>query len=227
MLNSLKFIGKLAFCITAVLLAAVIIFEAQAQTSETSLEGFRELKVAPGLAVGNDVIDVLMPFLRGHPESEEGKPGLEMKLRKADYGFQVDIIQTGFLDDSISGHHFRGGVIRTSNGQWELLNMHLRPICARGQNVDGYCKTTAKPAPPAMFIMPGANSAGALHCVNVAAEDVLNVREGPGSRFATVGALAHDNCNVAVSNTCEGQWCKVRSGDLSGWAHTGYLYAAN
>ncbi|WP_153770679.1 hypothetical protein [Labrenzia sp. CE80] len=227
MLKSLSFIGKLAICVTAIFLAAVTTYEAQAQTSETSLDGFRELKVAPGLAVGDDIIDVLMPFLRGHPESEEGNPGFEMKLRKADYGFQVDIIQTGFLDDSVSGHHFRGGVIRTSKGQWELLNMHLKPICARGQNVDGYCKTETNPGPPAMFIMPGANSSGTLHCVNVAADDVLNVRDGPGSRFATVGALASGNCHVAVSNACEGKWCKVRSGDVSGWAHTGYLYAAN
>ncbi|WP_417670953.1 SH3 domain-containing protein [Roseibium sp.] len=220
-------VGKMVFGAGALLLVAVAGTSAIAQEADSSLEGFRELRVAPGLAVADDFIDVVLPFLRGHPESEEGNAGLEMKVHKADYGFQVDIIQTGFLDDSVSGHHYRGSVIRTGNGQWELLTMHIKPICARGQNVDGYCKEGVQKAPPAMFIMPEANSGTPLHCVNVAADDVLNVRKGPSSRFAVVGALAPGNCSVAVSETCEGSWCRISSGNVSGWVHTGYLYAAN
>ncbi|MHA7777363.1 SH3 domain-containing protein [Roseibium sp. M-1] len=196
----------------------------QAQPASDT-DGFREIRVAPGLATGADFIDVLTPFFKGHPESEEGNAALDLRVRKAGSGFRVDIVLTGYLDDSLVGEHFRGTVIRTDRGNWELLTMGVKPICARGTNIDGVC-TTERDA-PAMFLTPGAAPNGVSMCVTIAPGDVLNVRQGPGARFAATGALAAGSCDVEVSTVCEGSWCEIRSGAISGWVNTRYLEPAN
>ncbi|TYC64781.1 SH3 domain-containing protein [Stappia sp. BW2] len=188
-------------------------------------DGFREIRVAPGTAVAANFMDVLMPFLQGHPESDEGNAALDLKVRKAGSGYSVDIVMTGYLDDSLSGEHYRGTVIRTASGQWELLEMKVSPLCARGENVGGVC--TASAAPPAMFLSSGDAPDNRLMCVSIARDDVLNVRKGPGTRHAVTGALAAGTCNVELSESCEGSWCEIRSDTISGWVNTRYLEPAN
>lgn len=102
-------------------------------------EGFREIRVAPGLATSGQFIDVLMPFLQGHPDSLEGKQAMELKIWRHGAGYRVDLVKTGYLDDSVYGEHYRGSVIRTSNGGWELLTLAVRDLCARGESADGIC----------------------------------------------------------------------------------------
>ena len=187
--------------------------------------GFREIRIAPGTAVAADFMDVLMPFLQGHPESDEGNAALDLKVRKADSGYSVDIVMTGYLDDSLSGEHYRGTVVHTATGEWELLEMKVKPLCARGENIGGIC--TASAAPPAMFQAAGDGGARQLMCVGIAQDDVLNVRQGPGTRHAVTGALAAGTCNVELSESCEGSWCEIRSGAVSGWVNTRYLEPAN
>jgi uncharacterized protein YgiM (DUF1202 family) len=185
---------------------------------------FREIRVAPGYAKADDFIDVLIPFLKGHPENEEGSAGMDLSIHKEDAGYRFEIVLTGYLDDSLAGEHYIGHVIRTSEGQWELLSMFVKPICARGQNVNGVC--TSAP-PPAMFLTPGTPPAETAVCVNVAADEMLNVRSGPGTRHQIVGSLEPDNCAVELSDTCEGNWCQIRSGPISGWVNTRYLALEN
>jgi hypothetical protein len=196
----------------------------QAQIA-TDADGFRDIRVAPGLVNSGEFIDVLLPFLQGHPENDEGNATIDLKMRKEDGVYGVDIIKTGYLDDSLAGEHFRGSVIRTREGEWELLTMSVKPLCARGRNIDGICSDT--PAPPVMFQTPGAAPSGPSMCVDIAAGDVLNVRQGPGTRFPATGTLAAGTCGVEVSNVCEGNWCEIRSGAISGWMNTRYLEPYN
>ncbi|GAB2183811.1 SH3 domain-containing protein [Roseibium sp. LAB1] len=214
------------FRFSAVSLAAIpVLGLLVAGVAQAQDDGFREIRVAPGTAVAVDFMDVLMPFLQGHPESEEGNAALDLKVRKADSGYSVDIVMTGYLDDSLAGEHYRGTVIRRVSGEWELLEMKVRPLCARGENVGGIC--TASAAPPAMFLSSGGALDNQLMCVSIAQDDVLNVRQGPGTRHPVTGALAAGTCNVELSNGCEGSWCEIRSGSISGWVNTRYLEPAN
>ncbi len=192
---------------------------AQAQGAED--EGpFRQIRIAPGIATSDNFIEVLLPFLNNHPESDEGNGGMDLNVQKENGGYRVNMTLTGYLDDSLYGQQYRGYVVRTSTGQWELLEMQVRPLCARGRNVNGIC--TSAP-PPAMFQTPGAADQAGAMCVNVAADDALNVRSGPGTRFQAVGALGPSTCNVILSQTCEGNWCEIQSGPISGWVNTRYL----
>lgn len=186
-------------------------------------DGFRDIRVAPGYATADDFIDVILPFIKNHPESEEGNAGLSLDIQKNGAGYSVDILLTGYLDDAVSGEHYRGHVIRTSSGQWELLSMAVKPICARGVNVDGVCTS----APPAMFLSADTLETVRSMCVNVAAEDVLNVRSGPDTRFPVAGTLPAQTCDVELTETCEGNWCRVTSQEVSGWVNTRYLIPSN
>lgn len=107
--------------------------------AQDSEDGFRDIKVAPGVSQADQLIDTIMPFLTGHPESLEGNAGLKLDIQKDDEGFRVDIIKTGYLDDSLSGEHFRGIIIQNAEGRWELLSMQVKSLCARGESTDGKC----------------------------------------------------------------------------------------
>ena len=79
------------------------------------------------------------------------------------------------------------------------------------------CVSAASVAPaqpfPALYDVSG-----------VAADDVLNVRAGPGVGFAVVGALDHDATRVEVL-AIDGNWAQVNAGETAGWASTRYLVA--
>lgn len=61
--------------------------------------------------------------------------------------------------------------------------------------------------------------------VNVAADDVLNVRQGPGARYAIVAALPPDSRGVRLvgSVQCVGVWCEIQHRVGTGWVNTLYL----
>ncbi len=131
-LASLAALAALVSCVTA---------SAGGGSPETPgfYEGFREIRVAPGLSKSTDFIDALLPFLRGHPESLEGNPKLELKVWPQGSGFRVDLLKTGYADDSVYGNRYRGEVILTSSGEWELLTPTVRDLCMRGESPDGGC----------------------------------------------------------------------------------------
>jgi len=112
---------------------------AQADGKATSLEGFKEIKVAPGVAEAAHLIDTVRPFLLNHPESLEGRSSVDMTVRKEGNGFVVNIIKSGYLDDSVQGEHFRGFVVRTSKGTWQLISMAVKYICYRKKSANGQC----------------------------------------------------------------------------------------
>lgn len=60
--------------------------------------------------------------------------------------------------------------------------------------------------------------------VDVAADDVLNVRAGPSSEDEIVGSLAHDSSGVVVTRTWDAPWWGVLLDDgTEGWVHSRYL----
>ncbi|MBD1545410.1 hypothetical protein [Roseibium aggregatum] len=123
---------------TAARQAAITAGPATARESDF-YDGFREIRVAPGLATSGQFIDVLMPFLQGHPDSLEGRQAMELKIWRYGAGYRVDLVRTGYPDDSVSGEHYRGSVIRTSKGDWELLTLAVKTLCARGETAKGAC----------------------------------------------------------------------------------------
>ncbi|MEM8700389.1 MAG: SH3 domain-containing protein [Pseudomonadota bacterium] len=206
------------------LIALLFAIQLAQETRADESGGFRDIRVAPGVAVADDMIDVLLPFVRGHPERDEGNGGMQLGIRKQEGGYLVNIVLTGYLDDSLYGEHYRGFIIPRADDRWELAAMSVKPLCARGQNVDGYCGST--PANE-RILAPDAAPAGPAMCVNIAADDTLNLRAGPGTRHRVVGALASGICSVELFDICEGNWCQVRWGQVSGWTNTRYLGASD
>lgn len=60
--------------------------------------------------------------------------------------------------------------------------------------------------------------------VDVAADDVLNIREAPDARSSIIGTLAPDARNIEVVAYDEtGQWAQINVDERSGWAALRYL----
>lgn len=65
---------------------------------------------------------------------------------------------------------------------------------------------------------------GAEHCVvNVAPDDPLNLRAGPGTGHRVVARLPKARCGLTVTGPCRGKWCPVEDGHHSGWVHRRYI----
>jgi uncharacterized protein YgiM (DUF1202 family) len=77
-------------------------------------------------------------------------------------------------------------------------------------------KPVARPEPK-----PAAQPA--FMVVNVAQDDVLNVRSGPSADFAVVGELPPGSRGVTITGSCRSSWCPVVHLSASGWVNTAYL----
>lgn len=60
--------------------------------------------------------------------------------------------------------------------------------------------------------------------VDVASDDVLNIREAPNASAAIIGALSPDARDIeVVGYDPSGQWARINTGEQSGWAALRYL----
>ncbi|WP_338549562.1 SH3 domain-containing protein [Roseovarius phycicola] len=59
---------------------------------------------------------------------------------------------------------------------------------------------------------------------NVAPDDVLNIREAPGTAASIIGKLGHEDTNIeVVSFDKAGEWGQVNIGEMSGWVSLKFL----
>lgn len=123
-------------------LLTVMVALAQSGFAEDLLvddNGFKQLRIAPGVASAETVLGVLVPLMQHFPSSEEGKPHMTLEMLQKQDQVLFDLVETGFADDSVAGEHHRGVVIKTREG-WELIELRVRPICHRGPVTDnGRC----------------------------------------------------------------------------------------
>lgn len=63
----------------------------------------------------------------------------------------------------------------------------------------------------------------AYRVISVAADDVLNVRQGPSAEHPAIAALEPEARGVRMIGPCQGDWCFVRHQDIVGWVHRYYL----
>ncbi len=69
---------------------------------------------------------------------------------------------------------------------------------------------------------------GGEHCViNIAIDDTLNMREGPGTGSRVLTRLPYAACGVTLMDDCQVDWCPVENGHYRGWAHRRYLAAVS
>jgi hypothetical protein len=59
--------------------------------------------------------------------------------------------------------------------------------------------------------------------VNVAHDDVLNVRSGPSAEFDVVGELQPGSRGVTITGDCQARWCPVEHQSARGWVNSTYL----
>lgn len=102
-------------------------------------DGFRQLRIAPGVSHAEAYIELLMPFLSAFPDIEEGRSRIQLTMSEIEGGISFDFINSGFADDSVAGEQHKGTIIKTSKG-WEMIELYQRWICARGKRSEqGIC----------------------------------------------------------------------------------------
>lgn len=81
------------------------------------------------------------------------------------------------------------------------------------------------PAPVAAVAVPGERPLRepAFRVTNVAAADVLNVRDGPSPSNVVVGMLAPDARAIRITGPCRSGWCPVAHEAMSGWVNRSFL----
>lgn len=111
---------------------------AVAEEAKISSDGFRQVRVAPALATNTRFMQLIMPFIGNHPEADEGRPTLSLDVRPGKSGLVFDLKMGGYLDDSVSGEHYRGHVVASPDG-WKLESLGVKPTCYRGEPREGRC----------------------------------------------------------------------------------------
>lgn len=69
----------------------------------------------------------------------------------------------------------------------------------------------------------GPDSKKAFKVVNVANDDVLNIRSGPSSDHGKVGELQPGSQGITMTGDCKAMWCPIQHEAKSGWVNRKYL----
>lgn len=133
---------------------------------------------------------------------------------------------------------------RRLTGNWDYLNYFDYSWLPDGQafdyrRINSCCATPPSDAPPAglvrydvashekTLITPEAQDRALYRVVNVQADDVLNVRSGPGVTYPLVGTIptAATGIRTTGAGLQEGDmlWVPVRYGDIGGWVNRYFL----
>ncbi len=59
--------------------------------------------------------------------------------------------------------------------------------------------------------------------VNVAVDDILNVRSGPNPTAPILSTIGSRAKGVIIAGNCDGEWCPVRHGQSQGWVNRYFL----
>ena len=108
-----------------------------ARAADDRLTGYKPVDLsswAPRTA--SSAMELVEPLYRTHPRRLEGRPGLQITLRKdADSKLVIDIEMTGFLDDSVGGAQFRAIVVSepAAAGSWKPSDNATSAIAASTQ----------------------------------------------------------------------------------------------
>lgn len=101
------------------------------------------------------------------------------------------------------------------------------PISTVAPTVTPMASPTAVSLTPTKDVPPVGPSLGKFAVVNVASNDVLNVRSGPGVNRPIVGTVPHYGRDVEVhageQEVGGSRWVPVQHGEVSGWANSKYL----
>lgn len=100
-------------------------------------------KAGDGGPPAERLIDLVMPFMAGHPESDEGRPTANFSFASGRNGeITFKLTMTGYLDDSVAGERFEGTARLEAEG-WRLVELWSQTLCGRGgsagQWVAGLC----------------------------------------------------------------------------------------
>lgn len=86
----------------------------------------------------------------------------------------------------------------------------------------------ASPVPTTGFVRPAsAPRLQRYRVVGVRTDDVLNVRALPSAQSLVLGTISAGAENVSIVGICTRGWCRIRFGEIEGWANATFLQSAD
>lgn len=89
-----------------------------------------------------------------------------------------------------------------------------------GQQLAKITTPTAKPTPPKATVSERKFSW--VKVVNVKSNDSLNIRQKANYKTKKMGSIAY-NASCIKRFSCNGKWCNIQAGSVTGWVHRNYL----
>ncbi|MEM7067678.1 MAG: hypothetical protein AAF478_02245 [Pseudomonadota bacterium] len=115
-------------CGSALMFSASVAFAGQLVVPE----GYSDFR-SPGSIVVDRPMSMVLEQVTAFPESLGGKPELTLKSWISDENrLVIDIVETGFLDDSVKGANRLFEFTETADGKYKLETYGYRQQCYRG-----------------------------------------------------------------------------------------------
>lgn len=101
-----------------------------------------------------------------------------------------------------------------------------KKVAQAGAKAERVARPPQAPPPPDK---PATNAEPAVtyRVVNVAFDDILNVRSGPNASAPILSTIRPRTKGVVIAGNCEGEWCPVRYGRSQGWVNRYFLAPEN
>lgn len=100
-------------------------------------------------------------------------------------------------------------------GQTFTLNGAAPVLAQTGCQIVDNSSTVAN----ATLVFAPQQTGGCLHGVNT----TLNVRVGPAADYGVIAQLPATTCDVRQIGRCDGAWCAIVAGNVTGWVDSNYL----
>lgn len=86
----------------------------------------------------------------------------------------------------------------------------------------------ALPVPTTGFVKPAPTARlYRYRVVGVRTDDVLNVRALPSAQSPVIGTISAGANNVSIVGNCTRGWCRIRFGEIEGWANAAFLQSVD
>ncbi len=96
------------------------------------LKGFAPLPLNLVTTQAPSPLSLLEQLTTGFPSNEEGRPKLDIQMVQDGSRITVNVIETGWPDDSVAGQATRV-LMEEIDGQWTITGIGRMRICARGE----------------------------------------------------------------------------------------------